>query len=155
MASPDISQEKREELQELIEAFEHITFSVEVEKIFEKEIFEKHVWLKILRDYRLNKYKLASRFNSSLKDSIDDIYLKMKNSHNKIFNDWQKSLFSAIEDNIINLNPMLRESKKQVDFYKDLIDSLRSAQNELNEYIEKINQLMEWKPIIDETPVEE
>lgn len=155
LASPDISQEKREELQELIEAFEHITFSVEVEKIFEKEIFEKHVWLKILRDYRLNKYKLASRFNSSLKDSIDDIYLKMKNSHNKIFNDWQKSLFSAIEDNIINLNPMLRESKKQVDFYKDLIDSLRSAQNELNEYIEKINQLMEWKPIIDETPVEE
>ena len=64
----------------------------------------------------------------------------MKNSHKKIFTDWQKRLFSVIEDNITDLNPLLREAKKQVAFYKDLIESLRAAQEALNEYIEKINK---------------
>ena len=65
----------------------------------------------------------------------------MKNSHKQIFTDWQKRLFSVIEDNITDLNPLLREAKKQVAFYKDLIESLRAAQEALNEYIEKINQI--------------
>ena len=37
LASPDISQEKREELQGLIEGFEQIAFSVEVEKIIREK----------------------------------------------------------------------------------------------------------------------
>jgi hypothetical protein len=155
LASPDISQEKRDELQGLIEGFERITFSGEIEKIFEKEIFERHSFFKFFEDHRLNKRKLASRFNNTLKEGIDSIYLQMKNSHKQIFNDWQKRLFTVIEDNITDLNPQLREAKKQVAFYKDLIESLRAAQEALNEYIEKINQLMDWKPIIDGTPAEE
>ncbi len=155
LASPDISQEKREELQGLIEGFEQIAFSVEVEKIFEKELFERHAFFKIFEDHRLNKRKLASRFNSSLKDEIDNIYLQMKNSHKQIFTDWQKRLFSVIEDNITDLNPLLREAKKQVAFYKDLIESLRAAQEALNEYIDKINQLMDWKPVIEEKSAED
>ena len=155
LASPDISQEKREELQGLIEGFEQIAFSVEVEKIFEKEIFERHALFKIFEDHHLNKRKLASRFNRTLKEEIDNMYLKMKNSHRQIFTDWQQRLFSVIEDNITDLNPQLREAKKQVAFYKDLIESLRAAQDALNEYIEKINQLMEWKKNADEVPAEE
>ncbi len=155
LASPDISQEKREELQGLIEGFEQITFDVEVEKIFDKELYEKHTFFKIFEDHRLNKRKLASRYNNSLKEGIDNIYMQMKRSHRQIFTDWQLKLFSVIEDNITDLNPHLRESKKQVAFYKDLIETLKSAQEALNEYIDKINQLMDWKPIIDEAPVEE
>ena len=79
----------------------------------------------------------------------------MKNSHKQIFIDWQNSLFSVIEDNITELNPQLRDAKKQVAFYKDLIMSLQSAQEALNEYINKINQLMDWKPVVEESPAEE
>ena len=155
LASPDISQEKRAELQGLIEGFEQIAFTGEIEKIFEREIFERHAFFKIFEDHRLNKRKLTSRFNSSLKEGIDDIYLQMKSSHKQIFTDWQKRLYSVIEDNITDLNPELREAKKQVTFYKGLIESLRAAQEALNEYIEKINQLMDWKPVIEESPAEE
>ena len=79
----------------------------------------------------------------------------MKNSHKQIFTDWQRRLFSVIEDNITDLNPQLREAKKQVSFYKGLIESLKTAQEALNEYIDRINQLMDWKTIVDEAPAEE
>lgn len=154
-AASYISQEKRAELQDLIEGFEEITFSVEVEKIFEKEFFERHFLFGIFEDYRLNKRKLSSRFNSTLKEGINDIYLQMKNSHKQIFMDWQNRLFSVIEDNIIELNPQLKESKKQVDFYNDLIESLKEAQEALNEHIDKINKLMDWKKFVEESPDEE
>lgn len=155
LASADISQEKRKELQGLIEGFEQIPFPVKVDEIFKKEIFETHAFFKIFEDHRLNKLKLASRFNSSLKEGIDNIYLQMKNSHKQIFTDWQRRLFSVIEDNITDLNPQLREAKKQVSFYKGLIESLKTAQEALNEYIDRINQLMDWKTIVDEAPAEE
>lgn len=155
LASQDISQEKREELQGLIEGFEQIAFSGEIEKIFEREIFERHAFFRIFEDHHLNKRKLSSRFNSSLKDAIDSIYLKMRTSHSKIFTDWQVRLFSVIEDNITDLNPALRDDKEKVAYYKDLIESLRSAQEALNDYIKKINQLMDWMPIVDESPSEQ
>lgn len=155
LLSQDITQEKRCELQELIEGFEQIAFSVEVEKIFEKEIFERRLILKFFEDHRLNKGKLAARFNSSLKEEIDKIYSKMKINHRDIFTKWHDRLFSVIEDNITDLNPELRGYKKQVAFYKDLIESLRVAQKALNEYIDKINQLMDWKPVIEEKSAED
>ena len=79
----------------------------------------------------------------------------MKKSHKQIFMDWQNRLFSVIENNIIELNPQLKESKKQVDFYNDLIESLKEAQDALNEHIDKINSLMAWKKFVEETPDEE
>ncbi len=145
LKSTDIAQEKREELQGLIEQFEQITFSGEVEKIFEKEIFERRVLFKIFEDHHLNKRKLAAHFNNSLENGINSIYAQMETSHKHIFIDWQKRLFSAIEDNITELNPELREAKNQVEFYEDLIDSLKEAQEKLNEYIDKINRLMSWR----------
>ncbi len=154
LESSDISQERRDKLQNLIEGFEHITFSGEVEKIFDKEIYERHTLFKIFEDHRLNKRKLASRFNSSLKDGIDSMYYQMKNSHEKIFKNWQTQLFSVIEDNVTELNPQLKESKKQVAFYEGLIESLETAKNALIEYIDKIDRLMDWKPIAEENTAE-
>lgn len=155
LASQDISKEKREELQELIEGFERITFTGEVEKIFEKEIFERRAFFGFFEDHHLNKQKLSSRFNRSLKDGINDIYLQMKSSHARIFTEWQMRLFSVIEDNITDLNPSLRDDKEKVAYYKDLIESYRTAQEELNKNIDKINQLMDWKPFFDESSTEE
>ena len=51
--------------------------------------------------------KLSSRFNNSLKDGIDEIYLGLKQSHLDSFNEWQKRLFEAIDNNITDLNPTL------------------------------------------------
>ena len=79
----------------------------------------------------------------------------MKASHTQIFTEWQNGLFNAIENNITDLNPGLRADKEKVAYYKDLIESLRAAQEALNEYIDKINQLMDWKKVVEETPDEE
>lgn len=155
LASQDISQEKRAELQDLIEDFEHITFSGEIEKIFEKEIFERRGLFGLFENNHLNKRKLASRFNNSLKEGIDEIYLGMKQSHSDSFNEWQKRLYEVIDNNITDLNPKLKENKEKVAYYKDLIESLKSAQDALNDHIDKINQLMDWKTVSDETPAEE
>ena len=155
LSSPDISQEKREELQGLIEGFEQITFSVEVEKIFEKEKYEKPVIFKFLEDHHLNKRKLANRFNASLREGVDDAYIKMRNNHKMLFIDWQKRLFSEIEDHITELNPELKSKKNLVAYYEGLIASLRAAQEALNAYIEKINSLMDWNTMEEENLSEE
>ena len=153
--SQELSQEKREELQELIEGFEQIYFSIEVEKIFEKELFERRAFFKFFENRRLDKRKLSLRFNSTLKEKIEDNYIEMKRYHKQIFIDWEKRLFSIIEDNITDLNPELREAKKQVAYHQDRVDSFKAARTELNDEIDKIIQLMDWKTIINETSAEE
>ncbi len=153
--SQELSQEKREELQELIEGFEQIYFSIEVEKIFEKELFERRSFFKFYENRRLDKRKLSLRFNSTLKEKIEDNYIEMKRYHKQIFIDWEKRLFSIIEDNITDLNPELREAKKQVAYHQDHVDSFMTARTDLNDEINKINQLMDWKKVVEETSAEE
>lgn len=153
MGSSELSAEKREELQELIEGFEQIEFTVEAEKIFEKEYFEKHIIPHLYEDYTLMKGKLAFYFNSELKDKIEEIADTLQEHHWQIFEAWEKLLFYGIENNITELNPELKDAKTQVSFYQDLIDTLQSAQRALDAAIRETNRLMDWKLLPGETAV--
>ena len=159
LGSSDITQEKRTELQTLINDFEVIAFTGETDEIFSKETFERHALtlgsITLYENHSLNKGRLGSRYNSALKDGIDDIFSRMKESHANLFLKWKNELFEAIESRLTELNPELRKSKDQITFFTDRIATLKRANETLTEYISKIDLLMDWKPLPADTDPEQ
>ena len=152
LGSSDISMEKRKELQTLIEDFEVIAFSGETEEIFSREDFERHALtlgsFTFFEKHTLNTGRLTSRYNSTLKDGIHDMYIRMCDRHEQQFHTWKDELFAAIESHLTELNPNLRKAQDQIAFFMDRINTLERANKTLTEYIEKINLLMDWKPLL-------
>lgn len=149
MERPDIVEDKKNELSEIIATYQDIPFDDSDDYDFIREDFSKY-WIsfgtiKFGERYRLNLSKLGMTYNRKLKEYVDNTYVKISTSHRSSFIKWSSELLDNICNHIQELNPTLRSMVEAIKIDSEKILDLEARQARLLEYISQIENLMTWK----------
>lgn len=142
-----LTEERKEELTGIIFDFKDIVFETCADNVFIKEEFEKGFRfgnLVIGKSERLNIDKLAKKYNSEMKGTIQVIYEKVSDSHKQSLKTWKENLISLIRENIVEYNPTLRDQNRIIQEETSKIEELEKRQLQLNQYTENIWKMMDW-----------
>lgn len=149
METPDIVEDKKNELSNIIASYQNIPLEEFSEEIFLRRDFDKYVFslggIKIGETYRLNLSKLGMTYNRKLKEYVDNTYLKISENHKTSFVNWSSKLLESITSHIQELNPTLRELVEKIRIDSEKISDLENRQARLKGYIDQIQNLMAWK----------
>ena len=147
--SPALSDEKREELKEIIMNFDSINFDKHIDDIFIKTEFERHAinlfGITLFDNNKLNLGKLLKTYNSELKDGIENISHRLQNSHEHSFKSWKDNLMKVIRENITDYNPSLNKIVRFISEDEKRINELTERQLRLTQYTHEIENMMSWK----------
>ncbi len=147
--SKALSNEKREELTEVIMNYDSISFDKQIDKIFIKTEFERHVisifGVKLFDNNKLNLGKLSRTYNSELKEGIENISRRLQKSHDLSFRSWTYNLMNVIRENITKYNPKLKEIVIGINDDEKRINDLAKRQLRLTQYTHDIEDMMSWK----------
>lgn len=146
--SEGISDEKKIELEKIIADYKTLTFEKNADMVFVFSELTKH-WLKIGSfvigaSNSLNLNKLKTRYNSSMRDNTSEMLNKLKTSHEGSFKTWKSNLINDLKDNIIKLNPDLRDLNNSIIQQEENIAKSENTKNRLNDYKVQIENLMNW-----------
>ena len=61
------------------------------------------------------------------------------------FNTWLRDLEEILKSNVIELNPALTAQSQIIKEESDRIQELQMRQEKLNQYVEQIHQMMQWR----------
>lgn len=147
--STALSDEKREELAEIIMSFDPVSFDKQIDDIFIKTEFERHAislfGIKLFDNNKLNLGKLSRTYNSELKDGIENISRRLQNSHELSFKSWTDNLMKVIRENITEYNPGLNKIVRYISEDEKRINDLTERQLKLTQYTQEIEDMMSWK----------
>lgn len=145
--STTLTDERKDKLTGIIFDFEDIVFEASADNVFIKEEFKKGFRFGnfiIGRSERLNIDKLAQRYNSEMKETIQVIYTKIRNSHSQSLGVWKENLLFMVRENIVEYNPTLRDQSRIIKETTVKIEELEKRQSQLNQYTENIWKMMDW-----------
>lgn len=146
--SSALTDEKREELSNIIINYGNIKFVNQAEEIFFSEDFSKTIRLgnlTIVETDKLDIRKLENRYNSEMENKVDDMQEAIEVSHRDSFVNWIESLCGTVIDNIEEYSPMLRSQVQIIKEETEKIVELETKQKQLENYAESIRRMMEWK----------
>lgn len=135
--APLLSQKRREELSEIITAYQRVDFDKQA-AVFKKKDFE---W----PDKKMNLEKLKNAYNDLMAKDIDKIRQDVQGSHEASFKAWLDNLHQTIEANIVAYNPGLREQQEIIDRETAHIADLEDRQKKLQAYSKAIETMMTWR----------
>lgn len=147
--SEGLSYEKKRELERIVANYERLQFQKKADTAFDINNLKQYKFkignLKIGEKDSLNLKKLTSTYSSEMKKNIDDIAHKLINNHILAFAEWRDRLLQLLEDNIVEINPDLRELNAEVNAQKKEIEDLKDKGVRLREYKNQIEFLMKWR----------
>ena len=147
--SEGLSYEKKRELERIVANYERLQFQKKADTAFDINNLKQYKFkignLKIGEKDSLNLKKLTSTYNSEMKKNINDIGQKLAYSHVLAFAEWEDKLLQLLEDNIVEINPDLRELNAEVNAQKKEIEDLKDKGLRLREYKNQIESLMKWR----------
>ena len=147
--SEGLSYEKKRELERIVANYERLQFQEKADTAFDINNLKQYKFkignLKIGEKDSLNLKKLTSTYSSEMKKNIDDIAHKLINNHILAFAEWRDRLLQLLEDNIVEINPDLRELNAEVNAQKKEIEDLKDKGLRLREYKNQIESLMKWR----------
>ena len=149
MGTPDIQEEKKNELMAVVTSYQDIPFENSVDNVFLRENFNKYLFpfggLKIVDTYKLNLSKLGATYNRALKEYVDRTYKRVHKTHSEMFQNWCDDLLENISCHIQEYNPVLKELVDKIRVDSEKIADLQDRQTRLAEYVDQIKNLMAWK----------
>ncbi len=147
--SEGLSHEKKSELERIVANYERLQFQKKADTAFDINNLKQYKFkignLKIGEKDSLNLKKLTSTYNSEMKKNINDIGKKLAYSHVMVFVEWRNRLLQLLGDNIVEINPDLRELNAEVNAQKKEIEDLKYKGQRLEKYKNQIESLMEWR----------
>ena len=147
--SEGLSHEKKSELERIVANYERLQFQKKADTAFDINNLKQYKFkignLKIGEKDSLNLKKLTSTYNSEMKKNINDIGKKLAYSHVMVFVEWRNRLLQLLGDNIVEINPDLRELNAEVNAQKKEIEDLKAKGLRLREYKNQIEFLMKWR----------
>lgn len=138
MGSYALTDENKGILRDVIMNYETIQFEDYSEEVFAPE------FTKWKRAGKL-KERLREIYNSELEQSLDPISKKIKDCYAQIFGKWCDQLHKAIEENIEDYSPKLKELAKQLDKEDQKVRQIEEKQHEVETCAEEIKKMMEWR----------
>ncbi len=147
--SEGLSDEKKRELERIVANYERLQFQEKADTAFDINNLKQYKFkignLKIGEKDSLNLKKLTSTYNREMKKNIDDIADGLEKNHIPAFAQWKNRLLQLLEDNIVEINPDLRELNAEVNAQKKEIEDLKDKGLRLREYKNQIESLMKWR----------
>lgn len=141
-----LTEERREELERIIITYQRIVFRENHAKdIFKKAKFEKKILFWQLD--RLNLSKIVNVYRESYDDDIAERCKSIKESHRESAHNWIRSLLDLIIENLVQYSPELSKMAKRIESLTNQIEDLIQCQIKLEQYTEKLCEMMDWKKI--------
>ena len=146
--SSALTEKERETLAQIIMEYKDLTF-----KNFGKDVFDRE---KLVHGFKLGALKFGAvdslnidrikkKYMISIKEKVDELFVKSKTSHETSFRLWIEDLMKQIKDNIIEFNPTLRSLNRIIEEKTEEIIELEGRQTIIEQDKEKIRLMMEWK----------
>ena len=145
----DLAQEEKDDLNLYITNYELNDFEDNADQIFDADMFEKFLieWenLRFLNIGELDLKKIANTFNEQLGKSIFEIYFTVKSKHEEEFGKWVERLQYDIEENIVSLNPNLREINALIEEETRRIDEMTDRKDRIVGYHKDVINMLGWR----------
>lgn len=145
----NLAQEEKDDLNFYITNYGLNEFEDNADQIFDADMFEKFLieWdhLRILNIGELDLKKIANTFNQQLEKSIFDIYYTVKAKHTEEFDKWVNRFQLDIEENIVSLNPNLREINEMIEEETRKIDEMTDRKNQIVSYHKDVVRMLDWR----------
>ena len=112
--------------------------------MFEKFLIE---WnnLRFLNIAGLDLKKIANTFNEELGKAVFDVYFTVKSRHVEEFDKWVKTFQFDIEENIVNLNPNLREINELIEEETRRINEMTERKEQIVRYQKDVVNMLDWR----------
>lgn len=145
----DLPQEEKDGLNFYITNYVLNDFEDHADQIFDAEMFEKFLieWdnLRFLNIGELDLKKIANTFNVQLEKSIFEIYYTVKSRHVEEFDKWINRFQYDIEENIVTLNPNLREINELIEEETRRIDEMTNKKERIVGYHNDVINMLDWR----------
>lgn len=140
--SEGIPDDKKKELEDIIASYEALEFDKTADMVFKFDEFKYHFIF--VETNSLNLNKLKNTYNTSMCNYLNEMLNNLGTSHRDSFMKWEQSLLSELKNNVIRLNPELRELQKQIDDQTQQVSNLKNRKERLRGYQLEIEHLMGW-----------
>ena len=144
----ELAQEEKDDLNIYITNYELSDFEDNADQIFDADMFEKFLidWenLKFLNIAGLDLKKIANTFNEQLAKSIFEIYFTVKSRHVEEFDKWSSKFQLDIEENIVSLNPNLREINEMIEEETRRINEMTERKKQIVGYQSDVIKMLDW-----------
>lgn len=147
--SDDLSEKQRTELLDVIQGYPIPPYDDDADKVFIKSKFLRGnvLGLRLGASERLNTGKLASSYNSKIRQNIEQMSELINTSCYTGFKDWQERLQATIEENITIYSPELRETTELIREESERIRELRTNQQTILNSFTTMEKLMNWNDL--------
>ena len=145
----ELAQEEKDGLNFYITNYKLSDFEDNADKIFDANMFERFLieWnkLRLLNVGELDLKKIANTFNEHLDKSVFEIYYTVKTKHESEFDKWVRRFQYDIEENIVNLNPNLREINSIIEEETRRINDLVDRKEKIVGYRNDVKSMLDWR----------
>lgn len=145
----ELAQEEKDDLKLYITNYELSDFEDNADQIFDADMFEKFLidWdkLKFLNIGGLDLKKIANTFNEQLAKSTFEIYFTVKSKHVEEFDKWVNKFQLDIEENIVSLNPNLREINELIEEETRRINEMTERKKQIVGYQNDVIKMLDWR----------
>ena len=145
----NLAQEEKDGLNLYITNYELNDFEDNADQIFDADMLEKFLieWknLRLLNVGELDIKKIVNTFNEQLEKIVFDIYYTVKSKHVEEFSRWVNRFQYDIEENIVNLNPDLREINALIEEETRRIDEMTSRKERIVAYHNNVIKMLDWR----------
>lgn len=146
--SSSLSEEKKEELEQVIMSYSSIEFDKNADEIFHKADFERNFsifGIMLFENNKLRLDKLTDTFNSEAKKAIDNICKKIQERHKHNFDEWVDNLLALIKENITDYNPTLKAYTNHIEDKVKRINRLTNRQSLIQQYSDDMFEMTSWQ----------
>ena len=144
--STELDEERKNQLEKMILNYGTIKFEKDTVENMDKDEFEMKLFsIFALDPLNINRFKLARIYNAEIKAAIDGNLRNISIAHMYSFNTWLRDLEEILKSNVIELNPALTAQSQIIKEESDRIQELQMRQEKLNQYVEQIHQMMQWR----------
>ncbi len=147
--SDTLSSAQQEELSNIIMSYQPLSFNDDADSIFIKARFLKGniFGFRLIDDEKLNIKKLTRSYNEKIAKTISEISAEMNASCYSSFRVWKENLSAAIEENITEYNPQLRDMSYMIKEETEKIAELEDNQSTIKHSLNAIEELMSWRTL--------
>lgn len=152
--STALTEDKKEEIENIITTFQSIEFTDLPEDIFVKSDFEFGLKLGrlVIGDVdKLDLDKLSSRYSDKAHEAAQYMFQIIGHSHSTSFSTWAQNLLDTVVENIVEFNPLLASQAKAIEEETNKIKDLQTRQEALQDYTRQIQAMIGWKLTANES----
>lgn len=145
--SDALSAKQRDTISEIIINHQGLVIDDEANTVFVKAKYLKGQFfgLRFSSSERLNTRRLANTFNDTIRRCIKEMTFDLNENCYTAYKVWQTNLCSAIEENITELNPQLKQIAELIKEETEKINELAENQQTICSSLEAVKELMSWK----------